>query len=479
MADETSPKPEPEIVEPPPGAAAPPSREPRRDPGVIEGEATEIHEAPPPAPPTAEAASEKPAHGEPAHEQAASEQPSHAEPATERPSHEESAAEEPAAVPAADARAPRIRPGTRWASPSLLAGALGALVGVALALAAASLFDPRAGALDAANRRLAALERGAESQSAAAADFQRRLGALETNAASIAKTAAVELLDRRVAALEAEAGKDETAQTALAEARAARADAAKALAAAATGERPPAPAQGGAPALFDAGALQARVAALASELAGLKSGEADLKALDDRLVKVESALAAPKSEARVTAAVTAADRGAAAEAILAISLSERLNAGAPFAGEWGALARLEADGGELSALRPFADAGAPTLAALAASFAKIAPSVVAAATPPSGGGVMDRLLDHMRKLVRVRKLGEVAGDDAEALAARVSAALARGDLAAALDAYHALPEAARRASQDWAQGAGARQAAAVAAEALRADAVGRLAAASN
>jgi hypothetical protein len=450
MADETSPKSEPEIVEPAPGAAVPPSRAPRHDPGVIEGEATEIHETPPPAPPTAEAAI-----GEPASEQ----------PATEEPAHEEPATEEPAAVPPADAQAPRIQPRPRWASLPFVAGALGALFGAALALAAASLVDPRAGALDAANRRLNALERGVEGQSAAAADFERRLGALETSAAGLAKTAA---------------GESETAEAALAEARAARADAAKALAAAAaTGETAPAPAQGGAPASFDAGALEARVGALESELAGLKSREVDLKALDDRLVKVESALAAPKSEARVAAAEGAANRGAAAEAILAISLSERLDAGAPFAGEWAALARLKADEAKLSALRPFADAGAPTLPALAASFAKIAPSVVATAKPPSGGGVMDRLLDHMRKLVRVRKLGEAAGDDAEALAARVSAALARGDLAAALDAYHALPEAARRASQDWAQGAEARQAAAVAAEALRADAVGRVAAARN
>ena len=460
MADEPSPKSEPEIIEPAPGVAVPPSREPRHDPGVIEGEATEIREAPPPAPPTAEAAIAQPAREEPA-----TERPSHEEPASEQPSHEEPATEEPAAGRPADAQAPTIRPRPRWASLPFVAGALGALFGAALALAAASLVDPRAGALDAANRRLAALERDVQAESAAAADFQRRLGALETSAAGLAKTAA---------------GESETAEAALAEARAARADAAKALAAAAaTGRAPPAPAQGGAPASFDAGALEARVGALESELAGLKSGAADLNALDDRLVKIETAFAAPKSEARVAASEGVANRGGAAEAILAISLNARLNAGAPFAEELAALARLNADETKLSALRPFADTGAPTSAVLAAGFAKVAPSVIAAATPASGGGVMDRLLDHMRKLVRVRRLGEVAGDDVEALASRVSAALARGDLSAALDVYRRLPDAARQASADWGKAAEARQAATVAAEALRADAVGRLAAVKN
>jgi hypothetical protein len=449
MADEPSPISEPEIVEPAPGAVAPPSREPRHDPGVIEGEATEIHDGPPPAPPIAEAAS-----GEPAHEA----------PASEPLSREELASPEPAAVPPADAPAPGIRPRPRWASLPFVAGALGALFGAALALAAASLVEPRAGALDAAGRRLAALERGVEGQSAAAADFERRLGALETSAAGLAKTAADE---------------SAKAEAASAEARAARADAAKALVLAA-GQPAAGPTPGGgAPAAFDAGAVEARVGALESELAGLKAGEADLGAAKDRLAKLESALAAPKSEARVAAAEGAANRDRAAEAILAISLNERLNAGAPFAGEWAALTRLGADGGKMSALKPFADAGAPTVAALAAAFAKLAPSVVAAATPPAEGGVIDRLLDHIRKLVRVRKVGEVAGDDPQALASRVSASLARGDLAAALDAYRRLPDAARQASADWGKAAEARLAAAVAAQSLRADAVARLAAAEN
>ena len=220
MADETSPKSEAEFVAP---AAVPPSREPRHDPGVIEGEAMEIHAAPPAEPAADEAAIGEPAAG---------------------PSGEELAGEEPAA----DASAPKIRLRTRWTGlPGLpvVAGALGALVGAALALGAAWMIDPRAAALDAATSRLAVLEGGAKTQSEANADLAKRLGAVETSEAGLAAAAAVEALDRRVAALEGAAGKDATAQAALTEARAARAEAAKALALAAgasptTTRRPPA-----------------------------------------------------------------------------------------------------------------------------------------------------------------------------------------------------------------------------------------------
>ncbi len=94
-------------------------------------------------------------------------------------------------------------------------------------------------------------------------------------------------------------------------------------------------------------------------MAGLKSREADLGALDDRLAKIESALAAPKSEARVAAAEVAPNRDGAAEAILAISLNERLDAGAPFAPELAALARLGADERQIVGAEAFRRRGRP------------------------------------------------------------------------------------------------------------------------
>ena len=428
MADDSVPKPQAEIIEP---EAVPPPREPRRDPGVIEGEASEIREAPAREPPAAELT-------------------------------------EPPAV------GPEASP---WPPPAarlvFAAGALGAVVGAALAIGAGWLLEPRAAALGEATARLSALERAADSRAEADADLAKRLAALESREAADAKAAALDALASRVAALEGAGGKGEAAE-ALDEARAARADAAKALAlAAAAGQAPPpSPSAGAAPAAVDAAALEGRIGKLESDVAAIGAREPDLAAIDDRLAKLESALAAPKSEARVAAAEVAPPSDAAATAILAIALEQRLGAGASFAEEWAGLTRLGADAGRLAALRPYADSGAPTIAALAAGFAKLEPAVAAAASPPPSG-VLDRLIDHMRALVRVRKAGEAG---AEASPERVAAELARGDLAAALDAYGRLPEAARQAGADWAKAAEARQAAGGAARALRDEAVARLAA---
>ncbi len=450
MADDASRKSEPEIVEPPPGAATPPRGEARHDPGVIEGEATEIHETPPPEPPRSETVDEELA----------------APPTDEEPIEGPKAAEVP--------------PRAGWSGLPLASGVIGGVFGAALALGVGWFADPRAAALNAVASQMAALERSDEGMSQASANLDARLHALETNQAGAAKAAALDAIGRRVAALEAAASQGDAAR-ALTEARAARADAAKALALATGTSQTAAAHGGGAPAAPGAGELEARVGKLEAELTGLKSDAADLGALGERLAKVETALAAPKSGARVAPAELALSRDGAAEAILAISLDERLNAGAPFAEELAALARLGADGGKLAALTPFAEAGAPTLAALRASFAKIEPSVVAAAAPPSHGGAVERLLDHMRGLVRVHKVGGEAGrgDDAEAVAQRLSAALGHGDLRAALAAYGHLPEPARQASQEWVKTAEAREAADAAAQSLRADAIGRLAAVKN
>ena len=170
---------------------------------------------------------------------------------------------------------------------------------------------------------------------------------------------------------------------------------------------------------------------------------------------------------------------AASVAVLALSLEQRLAAGAPFAAELAALSQLGVGADALAPLKPFAESGAPSLSALAASWAKVEPAVAAAAPPPERSG-WDRLLDHIRALVRVRRVGEAAGsDESEPPVARIGAALERGDLAAALEAYGRLPEASRAAGAAWADAAKAREAAAKAATALRADAIGGLAAAKD
>jgi len=416
MAEDPIPSAEPEISAPPPTAPPSPARP---DPGVIDGEATEIRDD---AEPAGEALPPEPIRLA------------------------------PFAIPAA-------------------AGLGGAILGAALALLAAWLIDPRAGALDDARARLAAVEKSAGSESAAESALDKRIAALEAGAASAARGGALDALDRRVGALEASGG---DAKTALDEARAARADAAKALA---TAQSPPPSTNTAAP--IESSALEPRLARLESDLAAADARLNQLGPLDERLSKLEGATdAAPKNEARVAMA-NGASENAASVAVLAVSLEQRFTSGASFATELAALSKLGVGADALAPLKPFAESGAPSLAAIAASWAKVAPAVAAAAPGPERSG-WDRLPDHMRALVRVRRVGEAAGnDESDPPVARVGAALDRGDLAAALDAFAQLPEASRAAGAAWADAAKARDAAAKAASALRVDAIGRIAAAKD
>jgi len=78
------------------------------------------------------------------------------------------------------------------------------------------------------------------------------------------------------------------------------------------------------------------------------------------------------------------------------------------------------------------------------------------------------------RLVTVRPTGEAAPDAVKAALDRVETALRGGDLRGALDAYEALPEAAKTASQDFGQRLRIRVAAEEAARALAGDAFAAL-----
>ena len=418
MAEDPIPSAEPEISAPPPTAPPSPARP---DPGMIDGEATEIRDE---AAATVEA-------------------------------------------PSADAPPPAPNRAAPFAIPAA-AGLGGAILGAALALLAAWLIDPRAGALDETRARLAAVEKSIDAQSVATAALDRRMATVETGAV---KASALDALGRRLGALEAAGG---DAKAALDEARAARADAAKALAAPpaaslSTNAAPPA----------EPSALEPRLAKLEADLAAADARLNQIDALSERLAKLEGATgAAPKSDARVALAKGASE-SAASIAVLALSLEQRFAAGAPFATELAGLSQLGVGADALAPLKPFAESGAPSLSALAASWAKVEPAVAAATPPPERSG-WDRLLDHVRALVRVRRVGDAGEIDVSGPpAARVGAALEHGDVGAALEAYGRLPEASRAAGAAWADAAKARAAADKAATALRADAIGGLAAAKD
>ncbi|WP_374467808.1 COG4223 family protein [Phenylobacterium sp.] len=177
------------------------------------------------------------------------------------------------------------------------------------------------------------------------------------------------------------------------------------------------------------------------------------------------------------AALEAQERSAgqaAAATLAAAALVEATQAARPFPEELAALRAATPGLPELAGLARLAETGAPTRAALAASFPDYAARAAAAARAPGeGAGVGERIGYALTRIVTVRRVGEATGDGVDARLARAERLAEDGDLDGALRALDALPPAAREALAPWRVRAERRaeidrQAAALRARALRA-----------
>jgi hypothetical protein len=448
MADETSQDQPPDL-----DGAATPNRDRRPEPPVvIEGEV---------------AASSENVEAPPSIEPLAADPPTASEP--------EPVLEKNAELPPASGR-------------PLLSAAIGAIVGAAIAAGGLWFLGQRPAADPDLVSRLENLERNPSTPpTAALAALDKRVGALEAALGAASDKGSEAAYGQRITALESAALSAKAAADAnkdsLSLAQAARDDAAKALALATTAaQKGDAIAGAATPTVqpsADVGGLEARIGKLEAALAALDRPAIDLAPFSQRLDKLEGALAAPKTENRVAAEPAAPSRDGAGLAVVAQALNDRLRAGAPFPLEQTALEHLGADPAKLAVLKPFAEKGAPTPGALAGDFAKISPAILAAAAPQSSAGFVDRLIANMGKVVKVTRVGEVAGDDPAALVSQIGAALARGQIGPATAAWARLPEAARQISKEWAGEAQSRLAADQAAQDILDDAMTRLAAASH
>lgn len=194
-------------------------------------------------------------------------------------------------------------------------------------------------------------------------------------------------------------------------------------------------------------ALEARLQASGTESKGLGDS---LQALGTRIATIEATRTEGDAMGRRAALIVGLQ--------LLRSAVER---GAPFVAELTAARALGAEAAGLQPLEAAASAGLPTRAQLAQRFTALAPALMRAApqAPAAGGGLIDRLAASAQGLVRVRPVGETAGDDAGATIARAEAKLARGDLAGALADVEKLPAPVLAAAKDWVAEARARLAA--------------------
>jgi hypothetical protein len=200
--------------------------------------------------------------------------------------------------------------------------------------------------------------------------------------------------------------------------------------------------------------------------------QAALDALGKRLDAIEQA-------ARMTQDKVAQNTGAdaaARQALATMTLRDAVSRGAPYAAELAAVKNLGGDPEAIAALEPFAASGLPSDSVLARELASLLPAMIKAADadPARAGGFIERLEANAGRLVRIRRVGEPAGDDPAAVLARIEVKAARADIASVRNDIAALPAKARAVAEPWSRKVPARDAADKAARKLVADSAAAL-----
>lgn len=181
--------------------------------------------------------------------------------------------------------------------------------------------------------------------------------------------------------------------------------------------------------------LQSQSAALTDSVAGLEQRQATLEArLDEPSRQIDLA-----------------------RAIAAAGLKTAIDRGGPFMSELEAFASVAPDDPAVPEFRELAASGVPSRSDLMAAFPDAANQAIAAANPiDPDAGLVDRLMSSALSVVKVRPVGEVEGDTAEAIVARTEARLLDGNLDAALSEWNTLPEAALAATSEFGDSLAAR-----------------------
>lgn len=189
------------------------------------------------------------------------------------------------------------------------------------------------------------------------------------------------------------------------------------------------------------GSIEEKAAAALSSAENLSGSSG---ALADRLAALESEV--KELDRKSTAS---AGQPRIARAIAAAALKSAIDRGDPFMSELETYASVTDGGEDVAALRNLAASGVPTEADIADQFAGAASAMIVASRPvPEDAGVVERLMSSARSLVDVRPVGDVKGDDAPAIIARMEVALKGGDLQGVVTEYENLPEAVRMAGGD-------------------------------
>lgn len=193
----------------------------------------------------------------------------------------------------------------------------------------------------------------------------------------------------------------------------------------------------------------------------------DVDALNQRIASLEQSLKATEAELTRRAAAGADDRKGRVAVASSILLGA-VERGVPFTAELAAVKGLTQDAKALAPLEPFAANGVPGAAALSRELAATIPAMLKATERETAqdGGFLDKLQANAERLVRIRPVGDVAGDQPAHVVARIEAKLKVSDVAGALEELGKLPAQVRAPADAWIKRANARNAALAAARQL-------------
>jgi hypothetical protein len=210
----------------------------------------------------------------------------------------------------------------------------------------------------------------------------------------------------------------------------------------------------------DVAALNARVATLENSAAQMQTAGAQLTDFAMRLgaLETDAARSADRDtlgqlQNRVTRLESASPAGMFQTAAATLARANLLRAAAeaaPFQAELDALRAAAPEDAALGPLQAFAKTGVPTRTMLAQRFGDAAvASLEAERVDPAGAGFFQRLWSGLRRLVSVRRIGNVQGTSNEDRLARAQDDLDKAALAAAVTEARAIAGPAAAPLASW------------------------------
>ncbi len=190
----------------------------------------------------------------------------------------------------------------------------------------------------------------------------------------------------------------------------------------------------------------------------ISSLEDKIRALDGVIAKTNKTMTTSnavilKLDQRVSA-LEKVDKSADTDRLAALSfalegLARKIETGDPFKQELDIVSAAIPQSPQLEKLSEQARVGVKSIAQLQRQFAPVLQAILAAEDAPAPTGVMSKLVGSAKSLIRIRRVGEIEGEDREAIIARLEVRVKAGDLRAALVEAKKLKNASAEAVKVW------------------------------